>query len=150
MRVATAEDTQKIRRKASDALLAYDMTTGAPIGQIVDLSGRGMKLFGEIQMTVNRVYYFRIPLIAKIKGRSEVIVDADCRWCNVCEDTGWYYSGYSLRFPSPKDGDIIQKLIHSWMVDHISKFNGSHTVSMKKNWMRSINAVLNRDLMRKR
>ena len=38
---------QRIRQKASFALLVYDLNTGLPMGQILDLSAWGMKIKTE-------------------------------------------------------------------------------------------------------
>ena len=132
MKVIGQEKQQKIRRKASAALLVCDSRTGAPIGRILDMSARGMKLVSSEPAMVRRIYYCRIPLKRKIDGCSEIFLDAECRWCRKSEETGQYNSGYIIRFPSPKEAGIIGKLIHSWMADQANFMNARHTTTAGK------------------
>lgn len=121
-----------IRRKATEALLVYNMDTKLPFGQIADLSIRGIKLTSEEPVEVDRIYYFRIPFDKKIGDASEVCFDAECRWCKQNEETGWYDSGYFLRFPSPKDAATIKELARNWMIGQAEKQNARHKKIPKK------------------
>jgi hypothetical protein len=121
MRVAEEKKQRKIRRKASSALLVYDLHSNLPMGQILDMSAKGMKLMTEEPVAIYQIYYCRIPLDKKIKKRKEIFFDAECRWCKFSEETGWYNSGYLLRFPSPKEAEIVQELTRAWMVDEYGK-----------------------------
>jgi hypothetical protein len=121
MRIADKETQRKIRRKASFPLLVYDLHSNLPMGQILDMSAKGMKLMTEEEMIVGRVYYCRIPFDKKIKKSREVFFDAECRWCRLSEETGWYNSGYFLRYPSAQNAIIVEELIRIWMAEHTSK-----------------------------
>ena len=131
MKVADNRRQQKIRRKACFALLVYDLHSNMPMGQILDLSARGMKLMTEEPVAINRVYYCRVPLEKKIKGKKEVFFDAECRWCRLSEETCWFNSGYILRFPSPTDAEIVQELIRTWMIVETSKLNAKYSKPQK-------------------
>ncbi|MCK5126537.1 MAG: PilZ domain-containing protein [candidate division Zixibacteria bacterium] len=122
------EDTTqiKIRRQAIDALLVYDTNTKEPLGQVLDMSSAGMKLLNEFPANVYHLYFCRISLEKPYKGKKELYFDAECRWCNQDERTGWYYSGYRLRFASVDDADIAQKMMHSWMKYKIDKQNSKY------------------------
>jgi len=126
MKTYIAPNQHKIRRKALDTLMVYDLDTSALMGQIVDLSGKGMKLSGELELSANQIYYCRIPLEKKINGHSEVFVDAQCRWCKKNSQTGSYDSGYLLRFPTPKDAEIIRKITRAWMRGQSESLNARH------------------------
>lgn len=132
MQVVTQERQQKIRRKASTPLLVYDLHTELPMGQILDMSVRGMKLMTEDPVIVKQVYFCKIPLDKKIKKRKEVFFDAECRWCKQSEETGWYNSGYVLRFPTPKDAELVRDLMHVWMADETGKFKSKTMKSPAK------------------
>jgi len=132
MIVLGQKEQQKIRRKASEPLLVYDLSAGSPIGEILDMSAKGMKLLGERPMMVRHVHYCRIPLNNAIDGFDEVFVDAECRWCKKSDMGDLYYSGYILRFPSPKDGAIVRKLILSWMADQAKRLNARYAVPARR------------------
>jgi hypothetical protein len=123
MKVTEQDGQKKIRRKVSEALLVYDLHSGLPMGQILDMSSKGMKMITEKPVAVNRVYYCKIPLEKKINNNDKVCFDAECRWCKKDETTGWYNSGYILRYPTPGDAEIIKELTHRWMVNQANKLN---------------------------
>jgi len=132
MRVAEERKQQKIRRKASEAVIVYDLHTSLPVGQVLDMSARGMKLMSEEPVTVNQIYYFRMPLDREINGYEEIYLDAQCRWCKLSEETGWYNSGYMLRFRSADDAKMVRDLIHAWMANEIDRINTFHVGGKKK------------------
>jgi len=123
MRVADKSKQRKIRRKAAEALLVYDLQTKLPMGQIIDLSAKGMKLMSEEPVTALKIYYCRIPLKNNINNCDEVLFDAECRWCKQNQDTGWYDSGYILRFPRPEYAEIVEKMTQTWMMDRTDKLH---------------------------
>lgn len=124
------EDIQpKVRRRAAEPLTTYNLNTREKLGTVMDLSARGMKLRSEEPPTVSRVYYCRMPLKKKINGRKEVFFDAECRWCNKYEDTGRYYSGFLLRFPSQQDAGIVRELMHEWMKQYNQDINDRYSES---------------------
>lgn len=132
MKATEKYSQRKIRRKAADPLLVYDLQIKMPLGQVIDMSAKGMKLMSENPVKPNRIYYCSIPLEKKIKGHHEVVFDAECRWCRRNEETTWYNSGYILRFPSPKDARIIQTIIQKWMTDHANKLNAKYLKAARK------------------
>lgn len=132
MKVIDRAKQQKIRRTASFPLLVYDMHTNMPMGQILDMSARGMKLMSEEPADVSRVYYCRIPLEKPINGCKDICFDAECRWCRQSDETSWYNSGFILRFPSPKHAETVRKLMHTWMIDQSERLNAKYKRPPKK------------------
>jgi hypothetical protein len=132
MKAVEQKSQRKIRRKAADPMLVYDLQTKMPIGQVIDMSAKGMKIMSEYPIKTNRVYYCSIPLEKKIKGHQEVVFDAECRWCRRNEETSWYNSGYIIRFPSQKDASIIQTIIRNWMTNHANKLNAKYLKAARK------------------
>ncbi len=127
MKVASQETQEKIRRIAAEHLQVYDMRTNKPMGQVLDLSAKGAKLKSQNPVVPRQIYYCRLALIRSIKDCREVFFDAECRWCKKSEETGWYTSGFFLRFSSQKDADIIRELMRSWMVHHTNSQNARYT-----------------------
>ena len=123
MSIFDQKNQQKIRREAAESIQVYEIDSKSPIGLIVDMSAKGMKLKGERPMDINQIYYCRIPLNPGINGHDEVFVDAECRWCKEDGEGNAFRSGYLLRYPSPKDAELIRALIHRWMVRHSEQLN---------------------------
>jgi hypothetical protein len=132
MKAIQQRNAQMIRRQALDKLLVFDLNTSLPMGQVLDMSTRGLKLQSEEPTTFRQVYYCRILLKNRICGRDEVLFDAECRWCNRDEETGCYYSGYVLRFPTKKDAEVIRELTHRWMAGHSEQLNSRYGGSKKE------------------
>jgi hypothetical protein len=124
---------QKIRREAAETLQVYEVNSDTPIGFILDMSAKGMKLMGKIPVVTNQIYYFRIPLLPAINGHKEVFVDAECRWCKEIGNNEGYNSGYLLRYPSPRDAELIGALIHRWMVHHSERLNSKKRAARDDN-----------------
>jgi len=121
-----------VRRKATDPILVYELQTNLPLGQVLDLSERGLKLMSELPVQVLRVYYCRMPLPEKILGKEEIFFDAECRWCRRNEETTWFDSGYNIRKASVEDAAVIKFLTRKWMIDISNKINKPHQQADKK------------------
>lgn len=123
MKIIDQNTQPKVRRKAAEKITAINLNTREELGIVVDLSARGMKLKSENPATVGQIYYCRLPLRRKLDGRREIFFDAECKWCNRYEDTGRFYSGYFLRFPSGQDAELVQSLVHQWMKANNEEFH---------------------------
>lgn len=132
MKIIDQDMQPKVRRRAAEELTAFNFNTRELLGTVIDLSARGMKLKGETPASVSKIYYCRIPLPQKIEGRKEVFFDAECRWCKKYEDTGRYYSGYRIRFPSAQDAGIVKELIYKWMMRYNDDINSRNHDSREK------------------
>jgi len=121
-----------VRRKALDPILFYDIKTNLPIGQVMNMSEHGVRLMTEHPVQVYKVLYCRIPLPDEILGCSEIVIDAECRWCKKNEKTGWYDSGYKLRKVTQKDADVIKLLTRRWMINQSEELNASGGRQKKK------------------
>ena len=117
---------RKVRRKAAEKLTAFDTYAKRPLGIIIDMSARGMKLQSEMPAVIAKTYYCRIPLRNKIDDRDEVLFDAECRWCSRHGDSEQFYSGFKLRFPNPQDAKIVKILAHEWMKSHSQGLNARY------------------------
>jgi len=118
-----SETRDSIRRNASDALLVYDAETNFPIGQIINLSDRGLKLMSEEPTEVSKVYSCRMPALDDIAVKKEITFLAECRWCKLNEETTWYDSGFYMRKILPGDLQIIQTIKRKWMIDQSNRIN---------------------------
>lgn len=70
-----------IRRRATDELTVYDLNTEQPIGQIENMTVKGMKMVVDKPVKPASIIYCRMDLPGKILGHKEVFFDAECRWC---------------------------------------------------------------------
>ncbi len=130
MHTTTDEKGLKIRRQAAETLRVFEIKQKDPMGRILDLSAKGMKLNGHNPISVNQIYYCRIPLRKKLEGKSEVFIDAECRWCRENPNGGGYNSGFKLRFPTSEDARAFNKIIHTWMVKQSEKLNSHYRKDM--------------------
>jgi hypothetical protein len=113
-------------------MVVFDTSTNLPMGQVVNMSQRGMQLMTEQPVETNKLYYCRMPLPETILGSDEIFFDADCRWCCMNESTGWYDSGYRLRRKSPRDAEIIEFITRRWMMMQSENLNSTKPPPEKK------------------
>ncbi|RKX28407.1 MAG: hypothetical protein DRP46_08690 [Candidatus Zixiibacteriota bacterium] len=114
-----------IRRRAIDELTVYDLNTEQPIGQIENMTVKGMKMVVDKPVKPASIIYCKMDLPGKILGHKEVFFDAECRWCKKNDNTGKYDSGYRLRYVNAKDRAIINELIRRWMIEECKAWNKS-------------------------
>ena len=84
----------------------YNYTTGVPIGKLANLSADGAMLITENPVKTADVLKCRIGLNHKILGLSEIIFDAECRWCRRNIEAGRWESGYRLNMTGIHKGLI--------------------------------------------
>ncbi|MEE9441748.1 MAG: PilZ domain-containing protein [candidate division Zixibacteria bacterium] len=126
------DTTRKIRRPAAKALQVFDIHTKQLMGHTLDLSLEGMKLMSAYPLRVHHLYFCRVPLDKEIYGYRELSFDAECRWCRKNEETGFYNSGYVLKFHKAKDIEIIETVLRDWLMDHSQKINSHLKVERRK------------------
>ncbi|MFH1699639.1 MAG: PilZ domain-containing protein [Candidatus Zixiibacteriota bacterium] len=123
---------RKLRRPAAKALQVFDIHTKQLMGHTLDMSLEGMKLLSVYPLRVHHLYFCRVPLDKKIYGYSELSFDAECRWCKKNEETGFYNSGYLLKFHKAKNIEIIEAVLREWMMDHSDRLNSHLKVERRK------------------
>jgi hypothetical protein len=91
-------------------LTVYDAATGAPLGQLVNMSSEGAMLVTPEPVKVGSRVRCRLNLPLRLMERDAIEFDAECRWCRKNIPANRWESGYQLAVAS-EDAEIIPYLI---------------------------------------
>ncbi len=97
-------------------LLVFNRTTEHLVGNIVDVSTRGLKLTGRGTLTVDKVYEFKMAL-PKTKSENEtreIELDVRCVWCDKGVYSDFYDSGFEFQNIEMEDTQQIMNLIEQF------------------------------------
>jgi PilZ domain len=114
------------RQPVIETIDVYDRSDGRMMGRIVDLTRKGMRVFGEepIPLESTSVFQFRMEVPESVSSSKEINLDAAGVWCekNVHPNLpGFYDSGFQFMNISPDDNQKIDKLIDSCTFDDWQK-----------------------------
>ena len=106
------DDRRKTERiRLNTEIVVYDTTTQIRVGRLVDISTEGIMVAGGNPMKVNNIYEFRILLPVSIYGKSEIVFDAHCLWCQKINNSSKYQAGFQLRGATRE----LKEMIAFWM-----------------------------------
>ncbi len=117
------EQRKLVRRKAKGEYPIINRQTGDMVGLVLDLNIKGVKLLTPEPIEVPRLYYYEMTLPHKVNGSKQIFFDAESRWCEKREDTGYYECGFRLRNVAKSEKDKIEELTRHWMVTESEKIN---------------------------
>ena len=81
------------------------------LGNLVDISTRGIMLVSERPIEVGRVFNLRMYLPETVEGSREVEFSAESRWCQNDANPDFYDTGFELVDPAPHFLDAVDKLV---------------------------------------
>ena len=109
--------TEKRRFKrvmANGYFFVFDKISDQLLGQLKDMTIKGMKLVSDVPVEVARKFQCRMALPEILLESNQIYFDAECRWCQKNESTGLYQIGFELSNVCEKDSDIIKLLLVQW------------------------------------
>lgn len=90
------ERRQDPRYQSPETLTVVDRDTRQPVGTLVNLSNDGAMFVCDSPTKPGATLYCRLDLTRPIMGHSEVVFDAECRWCRKNIARNRWESGYRL------------------------------------------------------
>ncbi len=88
-----------------------DQDKKVSVGHLVDLTLEGMKTVGSKETNKGEIFNFKIDLPREVKGVHEILVKAQCVWCNKESDAELYFTGFRILLITPPFVEIIETLI---------------------------------------
>jgi hypothetical protein len=104
------------RLKPINYFEVYDFSTGAYLGNLVDVSEGGLRVLTDDPMNPGDTHELRLRLPKEILGSNEIIVKTECRWCNECSSpllAGTFGIGLQIRDLDPETARRIEAFIKS-------------------------------------
>jgi hypothetical protein len=81
------------------------------LGELVDLSITGARLFTDRPIEKDSIINYRVLLDRKIFGQEYLLFDACCMWCRPVTDSNRYESGHVIVHISEQDAAIVLRLM---------------------------------------
>ena len=110
-----AELTENKRTVARRHLIYYlrvfNQQNGELIGNLVDISTKGIMVVSDKSIPINARYHLRMVLPDTVEGSKEVDFDAESRWCRNEANPDFYDTGFELLDPSMDFLDAVDRLV---------------------------------------
>lgn len=103
------EDNQRSvpRRHLIYYLRVYDQNENRLIGNLVDISTKGIMVVSESELPVGKVFNLKMLLPDSLEGSKEVEFQAETRWCHNDANPNFFDTGFELINPV---GDFLEAL----------------------------------------
>lgn len=104
-----AEDNKRSvpRRHLIYYLRVYDQSENKLIGNLVDISTKGIMVVSEKELPVDKQYTLKMLLPDTLEGSKEVEFKAETRWCHNDVNPNFFDTGFELINP---DGNFLEAL----------------------------------------
>ncbi len=116
-----SEERRLPRKQPINYLEVYHLDTGQFIGSVVDITTRGVRLYGEKPMETDRRYRMRLISARVPDAKVEITFEALCVWSRECTGhlmAGSYSTGFQFTRISEENVCAIEDLLHSsWFRD---------------------------------
>lgn len=110
-----SEKDNNLRKVARRHLIYYlrvfDRESGELLGNLVDISTRGIMLVSDNPVTVGKHFDLRMYLPETVEGSREVEFSAESRWCQNDTNPDFFDTGFELVDPAPQFLEAVDKLI---------------------------------------
>lgn len=104
------ERRKQQRYRPAKYLTVYDFSTGKPLGKLVNMSSEGAMLVTPGPVKESSLLRCCLKLPLQLRGRGEVIFDAECRWCRKNVNADRWESGHQLTM-ADEDAELVPYLL---------------------------------------
>ncbi len=106
------ENKRKVaRRHLIYYLRVFNKETGELLGNLVDISTRGIMMVSDNPIQVGETYHLRMVLPETVDGTREIEFEAQSRWCKNDTNPDFFDTGFELIDPPMHFLDAVDKLI---------------------------------------
>lgn len=99
------------RRHLIYYLRVFDDNSGQLLGNLVDISTRGIMLVSDKTIVPNQQFKLRMVLPETVEGSREVVFDAESRWCRNDINQDFYDTGFELINPDTQFLSLLDRLV---------------------------------------
>lgn len=99
------------RRHLIYYLRVFDRKDNQLLGNLVDISTRGIMIVSDKPIKANQRYSLRMVLPETLEGSREVEFEAESRWCQNDANQDFYDTGFELIDPNNSFLEAVDKLI---------------------------------------
>lgn len=99
------------RRHLIYYLRVFDTKTNSLLGNLVDISTKGIMVVSDNKIDSGKKYRLRMVLPDTLEGSKEVEFDAESRWCQNDTNNVFYDTGFELMDPHAEFLDAVDRLV---------------------------------------
>ena len=99
------------RRHLIYYLRVFNHENGQLLGNLVDISTKGIMVVSDNPIPPNAHYHLRMVLPDTVEGSKEVDFEAESRWCRNDTNQDFYDTGFELLDPSMDFLDAVDRLV---------------------------------------
>ncbi|MCG8672118.1 MAG: PilZ domain-containing protein [Pseudomonadales bacterium] len=99
------------RRHLIYYLRVFNRDDNQLLGNLVDISTRGIMLVSDKPLAPNKRFHLRMVLPETLEGSREVEFEAETRWCQNDANKDFYDTGFELIDPNNSFLEAVDKLI---------------------------------------
>jgi len=103
------------RRHLIYYLRVFDVETNSLLGNLVDISTKGMMIVSDQRVESGKKYRLKMVLPDTVDGRKEVEFDAESRWCQNDTNEDFFDTGFELMNPQPEFLDAVDRLVEDYL-----------------------------------
>ena len=116
-KIIKGEKRKVPRRHLVFYLRVFDGMTSRILGHLVDISERGVMLVSDTPVQENEEYRLRMKLPKEIGGRSELLIEAESRWCRADSNPEFFITGFQIYRLNKEYKEFIQQLIEDFSIE---------------------------------
>ncbi len=105
------EQRSEKRRQLNRSLLVYDGISSRIVGRVVDLTLKGMMLVCGEPVWIQEEYRLRITFPDPIDKRTELSIQAVCRWCREDAEPENFVAGFQFQKLLMEERRFLSRLI---------------------------------------
>ena len=95
----------------------YDKEKTRQVGRIVNVSSKGLMIIGKHEFRRYADYNISLKLPSEIDENSQIVFDAQCRWCERGGRSKLYTSGLEITNISPENSKLFSQLLEDSLID---------------------------------
>jgi hypothetical protein len=99
------------RRHLIYYLRVFDTETNSLLGNLVDISTRGIMVVSDKKIESGKRYRLKMVLPDSLEGSKDVEFDAESRWCQNDTNPDFYDTGFELIDPHASFLDVVDRLV---------------------------------------
>jgi hypothetical protein len=90
------EKRKQTRHRTRAYCFVYDIQNNESLGCLVDISTKGLQIFGSKPIMVGPTYCLKIEMHEEFKGSRILPINAKCVWFKESDDEGFFISGFEF------------------------------------------------------
>ena len=106
-----AEKRKQVRKSPQFFIGVYDKKQTKSVGRVANINSDGLMVIGKFELTRYANYKISIDLPYAIKEQSQVVFDAQCRWCERGGQSKLYSSGLEITNISSENSEILAEFL---------------------------------------